>query len=181
MNELFFILYAVAFGFLNMGAGRDFWGLTTSTQLNRILFAAGGSLLATFFAMGNIWLFVGLVVGLYLWRLPAWDFAAINGKTKPQLWQNKIAVKIYKNIPTDVPGLRLFGTLGMAIRHSLIVPAVAFFAFMTGDWTALVAALAFPLMGGAYYIGGFPREHSYSVAVAEFMCGVIIAAMLWSY
>lgn len=182
-------VYLLAVGALNVCAGRKFFGLVTSTQVSRILFATGTAGLATLATFGNIWLFFGLAVLLFLWRLGGWGdfFAAIHGRkahwrhTGDSKWATKISDKIWSINPKEGMETRLKATLDMAVRHSLIIPAVVFFALMTGDYTAIVTALAFPLMGGAYFLGGVPKEHGYSVAVAEFLCGVIIAAMLWSY
>lgn len=185
MLDLIFLAYIAAFGFLNVGAGRKFWGLTSSTQLSRIIFAFGSATLATLAAFGDIWLFVGLAISLFIYRLPAWDFSAISGQIRPELPQNKVTGKLWgrliKRDPSTLMEKRLFGTISMALRQALIIPAVAFFALMTGDYMAIITALAFPLMGGAYFLGGVPKENKYSVAVAEVLCGVIIAAMLWGY
>ena len=187
--ELLFLAYAASIGALNVAAGRKFFGLIGSTQIGRILFAAGAAGIVTFATFGDFWLFVGVAVLLFVWRLGGWGdfFAAIHGKkgywrsTGDAVWATKISDKIWNIDPRVGMETRLKATLDMAIRHILIVPVVVFFALMTGDWNAAVTALAFPLMGGAYFLGGFPGEHKYSVAVAEFLCGVIIAAMLWSY
>lgn len=186
--EFLFIAYASAFVFLNVGAGRKFW-VTSSTQLGRVLFAAGGAALATFAAFGDIWLFMGVFVGLYLWRLSGWGdfFAAIHGKKEhwrssgDAIWATKIADKIWPIDPKEGMETKLKSTLDMSIRMALIVPVVAFYHAYTGNYAGIVTALAFPLMGIAYFIGGLPREHKYSVVVAESICGIIIAAMLWNY
>lgn len=187
--ELLFLTYAAAIGLLNVGAGREFWGIVKSTQVSRLLFACGSAGLATLMTSGNIWLFIGLAILLYLWRLGGWGdfFAAIHGKkgywrsSGDAKWATRISDKIWPIDPQPGMETRLKATFDMAIRQSLIVPAVLFFVIMTGDWSAMLTALAFPLMGGAYFISGFPKEHKYSVAVAEFLCGLIIAAMLWRY
>lgn len=87
--EQVFILYNAALAFLNIGAGRRFWGVVNSTQVCQVLFATGSA--------------------------------------------------------------------------------------------ALVKAPAFIAMWVAYFLGGVPREHKYSVTVAEGIAFIVAAAMFWPY
>ena len=187
MIEIIFLLYAVCIGFLNTAAGRDFFGLTNSTTINRTLFATGSAGLTTLIAASDIGLFIGLFIGLYAWRTPGWGdfFAAIHGRrphwraTGDAQWAVWLSDRIWPIEPKDGMETRLKATLDMSIRMSLIVPAVTFVAIYTGNYWGIVTALAFPLMGIAYFIGGIPKEHKYSIAVAEFITGLVMAVMLW--
>jgi hypothetical protein len=191
MEQLIFLGYAAAFAFLNAAAGRKFFGLTESTQLSRILFALGGGALAGFFAASG-WIGLGVAIGLYLWRLSGWgDFFVAAGGVKANWrstgdakWVCWLSDKIWPIDPKEGMELRLKATLDMAIRQSLIVPTVLFYAVATGDYWLALNALAFPLMGIAYFLNGFVPEalrKNGSLMVAEALGGVVIASMLWRF
>lgn len=191
MEQLIFLAYAIAFAFLNVAAGRKLFGLTDSTQLSRIAFALGGGLLAGFFAASG-WIGFGVAIGLYLWRLSGWGdfFAAGHGnkahwrESGDAKWACKVSDWIWPIDPQSGMETRLKATLDMSIRQSLIMPTVLFYAVALGDYWMMLNALAFPLLGIAYFVGGYvplPEKWRGTLVVAEGLCGLVIAAMLWRF
>lgn len=170
---MLFLVYALWVGVLNCGAGRNFFGLINSTQLGRIIFAVGAGLPLIPFM--EAWQVIGIIIGLFLWRLPSWGefFPAVHGrKEKHKLTVfSKVADKIWSIEPTTPMEVKLKATLGMAVRMSLIVPAV----LLSGN---PLHALLFPLLATTYFTMGFLGEQK-AVERAEFLNGIIIAGMLW--
>lgn len=177
MNELLFLFYAAWVGFLNLGAGRDFFGKVQSTALSRTIFAIGA---ACPLLLANSPLMTMLIaISLFLWRMPGWGdfFAAIHGRktqwrtSGDAKWACWVSDKIWPIDPKEGMETKLKATLDMSIRMSLIIPAV----LLSGNF---ITWIAFPLLGIAYFVSGLFGEQG-AVAKAEFLSGIIIAFMLW--
>lgn len=179
MSEVFFILFALWCAFLNRAAGSKLYGKTDSTQLGRIVFAVGVAV--PWGVLTNSWLFPLLAIALWFWRWKGWGdfFAAIHGRksewrtTGDAPWAVWLSDKIWNIDPKEGMETKLKATLDMSIRMSLIIPAV----IISGNY---LHALAFPLLGIAYFISGLFGEKNAGKR-AEYACGVIIAAMLWGW
>lgn len=181
---MFATLASLWCGLCNCARGRRLFGLTSSTELSRIISMFGISLAVAGMQITSLMHVARLLIWswttLMLWCSPSWDrywsacFGYNTALTQkgwaPVDW---IMARIW---PTPSGGhvLRLWGLLAMTLRMSLVVPFFLGLAYIGGS-SLYIAAFAFSLLALTYYISGYviPTSH-YIVAAPEWVNGMIL-------
>lgn len=198
MDIAIFLAYAGIVAMMNRAAGSAFWGAIPSTLASRILatFVIGIATgdLALYFehsvAISSI-VAISAWAGTLLWRSWGWGkyFAAVDGTvniTEREFMPVDVIMAAwpFRLLPVSTPRqIRLWGTIAMSFRHSLIAPSVVLLSWLCSDVERAHYAAAFPLMGVAYYAGGVISRNSDvsadGVGIAELLTGFIIAIMYY--
>ena len=180
------ILLALSFACLNVFRGRakDFHVPTGG----RIIACTLMGIVAAF-ASANVVIGLAVALGTFLWALNGWGkyFAAIHGRPSPA---NKVEVRWIdwtvdhllprkpRNPGWHVHYYKARGTLGMALRGLHLYPLFIALAWLQSDTLPLFVGLFAVLQGPCYYLAGLPKEHKWSVAMAEAYFGVVIGMMI---
>ncbi len=161
------IIFCLFCGICNRARGSKLFGLTSSTEISRILSMLGiaiGTAILTFnknwshFDVVLFWAFICLM----LWCTPAWD----------SLWGQTI---------TGSASNRLRGLAKLALRMSLAAPCMIGLAYLTGHIEHVAYSVATSLLAVPYYIFGYllPQYNGrYAVPAAELTAGAILGAII---
>ena len=128
-------------------------------------------------------------LGTYLWALNAWGhgFTAIHGRPWPKdavqvrwiYWTvDRLMPDKHRNPGWHVHYYKARGTLWMSLRGLHLYPLFVALAWLQADTLPLFIGIFAVLQGPCYYLAGIPKEHRWSVALAEAYYGAVIGMMI---
>jgi hypothetical protein len=125
-------------------------------------------------------IFIAILSGWYIANIVGTGdgFAAIHGRYDGHRKVNIFNGWIYKAADNLAPVGRLWGFWFMALRGLYKAPMIIALATISGNPIASLWALLCLFDGACYWLGGFPKEHKYSVAVAEVLSGALLGIMI---
>lgn len=171
-------LFIILMAFLNRCRGSGFYGYL---EYNERISATVLMIFCCALYLQN-WLTFFCWPFLFFWCVFGWGkyFSAATGHVNvnekefaPVDWaMKKLGISTRDGIDA-----KIWGTIAMALRHSLILPFIIAIALIGGDFERIYWALLFPLMGVSYFVGGLISQKR-CIEIAEYLCGAIIAIMV---
>lgn len=165
----------LAFAILNRARGSKLYGLTTATQVSRIVSTHGMATLVLAITASHICTFYTWAT-LFLWALPGWGKYAgaaigegLNRAEKefaPVDW-------LMERLP--ITSVRLWGAVAMGLRMLLVLPCTLGLAYLTDGsyWPSLLV----PFMGLVYLPCGWLFGAS-GWAAGEYAAGAVLGVII---